>query len=62
MMKYLLLMGLERFLFKNFQENSLYKILSNTLAKVLKNCIIPLKKFVAKQSNKSGYERFQNSK
>ena len=62
MMKYLLLMGLERFLFKNFQENSLYEILSNTLTKVLKNCIILLKKFVVKQSNKSGYERFQNSK
>ena len=49
-------------MFENFQENSSYKILSNTLAKVFKNCIIPLKKFVAKQSNKRGYERFQKLK
>ena len=62
MMEYLLLMEFNRFFDRIFYFKNLCKFLLNTLAKVFKNCIIPLKKFVAKQSNKSGYERFQNSK
>ena len=60
-MEYLLLWGFNRFFRLDFLKK-LCKFLLNTLTKVFKNCIIPLKKFVAKQSNKSGYERFQNSK
>lgn len=55
-------MGFNRFFDRIFCFKNLCKFLLNTLAKVFKNCIILLKKFVAKQSNKSGYERFQNSK
>ena len=62
MMEYLLLWGFNRFFRLDFLFKKLCKFVLNTLAKVFKNCIIPLKKFVAKQSNKSGYERFQNSK
>lgn len=47
---------------KNFiQKNQMSNSISQSIIGI-KNCIIPLKKFVAKQSNKSGYERFQNSK
>ena len=55
-------MGVNRFFRLDFLLKKICKLVLNTLAKGFKNCIIPLKKFVAKQSNKSGYERFQNSK
>ena len=61
MMEYLLLREFHSFLIEFFVLKIYVNFYGISIIGI-KNCIIPLKKFVAKQSNKSGYERFQNSK